>query len=122
MALSIIVASFTKVAANQLLKGNLPLNDERIGTLHALCHRLLDGPTMAVDKKKLPEWNAENPDLALTEGVIASLDDPFWEPSKDETKKGDELSQEYHVFRGRMIPTTPTARAPAASVCLIGIS
>ena len=95
----VIVASFTKVAAEQLIKNNPPINKERVGTLHALCHRLLDKPPLAVDMDILHEWNTDHPEFAVSEGSKASLDDPFWEPNRNDTKRGDELSQRYHARR-----------------------
>jgi superfamily I DNA/RNA helicase len=45
---SVIVASLTKTAAKELVSRRLPIDNERVGTLHSLCYRSLGRPKLAV--------------------------------------------------------------------------
>ena len=52
----ILVASFTRAAAKELISRDQAIADEQIGTLHAHCYRLLGKPDIAEVKAK--EFNA----------------------------------------------------------------
>lgn len=94
---AVIVSSFTRAAAKELVGRNLPLNEDQVGTLHALCYRALDRPKL-VSKSLLAEWNAEHPMLAFG-GVQTNLDDPYGDFERSGSQIGDELLQEYNRFR-----------------------
>lgn len=101
---AVLVASFTRAAAAELAGRDMPIDRERIGTLHAHALRALGGVQLAVDKIK--HWNEEHPAYALTpEG--ASGDDnepddisPAFGGRKTPT---DEVAEHYHALRGRLI-------------------
>ena len=58
---SVLITSFTRAAAREALGRGMPIADERVGTLHAICYRALGRPTIAESKAK--EWNAAYPAL-----------------------------------------------------------
>src|SRR3990172_5703864 len=62
----VLVSSFTKAAAQELRGRELPLPEHMVGTLHALCYRALDRPTIA--ETKIAEWNEAHADSALSGG------------------------------------------------------
>jgi DNA helicase II / ATP-dependent DNA helicase PcrA len=67
---SLIVASFTRAAARELAGRHLPLDRERLGTLHHHARRALGNPEI-VGREHLREWNAAHPDWALSDGWAA---------------------------------------------------
>jgi len=96
----IIVTSFTKAAAVEVAGRDLPIPDENIGTLHALCYRALGRPTIA--ETRISEWNERaSGDNRLTGGKI-DLDEPATEAVFGSW--GDEMLNAYNVLRARMIP------------------
>lgn len=97
-----MVSSFTKAAARELISRDLPLNDDQVGTLHALCYRSMDGPKI-VGKELLADWNAEHPQMAVS-GAQANVDDPYYDFDGDSSKHGDRLMQECNRLRGLMVP------------------
>lgn len=53
----VLVSSFTRAAAAELLQRGLPLPRERIGTLHSFCFRTLGAPKVAELSPLIHEWN-----------------------------------------------------------------
>src|SRR5215471_9030653 len=64
---NIIVASFTKTAAAELVGRDLPLAPDQIGTLHAHAYRAIGTPEVCEVPAKIKEWN----------DYIAGIDDQF---------------------------------------------
>lgn len=95
---SVLVASFTKTAAKELVSRQMPLNDEQVGTLHALCYRALGRPKL-VDKALLKDWNAEHPTKEFG-GMGTDVDDPYGSLESSGTKDGDLLLQDLNRLRG----------------------
>jgi hypothetical protein len=53
------VCSFTKAAAAELVSRNLPLDDDHVGTLHAMAFRALGKPALVVSKKEtIEQWTS----------------------------------------------------------------
>lgn len=102
---SVLVTSFSRTAAAELAGRDLPVNPDRIGTLHSHCYHALGAPVIA--ESCVEEWNRENPCLALTQarkqgkldGEETGVDDGI-EMAKD----GDAILQQLGRFRGLMIP------------------
>lgn len=99
---AVLVSSFTKAAARELVSRDLPLNDEQIGTLHALCYRILDRPKI-VSKEILADWNMEHPHLSFG-GVQSDVDNPYADFDGGGAKPGDQLIQEYNRLKGLLVP------------------
>lgn len=94
----VLVSSFTKAAAKELVMRDLPLNDDQVGTLHAMCYRALDRPKLATGSI-LKDWNAQHPLWSFDTGAD-SLDDPY---GTEGAKDGDKLLQEFNRFRGLQV-------------------
>lgn len=93
---AVMVASFTKAAAQELVSRDLPVLRDRIGTLHSLCYRSLGSPELVETKKHLEEWNKEHPSLTL------SITEKDIDESTGEIvtgTEGDATFQEYQRFR-----------------------
>ena len=99
----VLAASFTRTAARELVRRDLPMNEEQIGTLHALCYRAMGRPTI-VSKSHLKDWNAEHPTFAFEGGAVSDLDDPYGDADAGGAKDGDRVAQDYHRLRGLLIP------------------
>lgn len=99
---AVLVASFTRTAARELVGRNLPLNPDQIGTLHALCYRALGCPTL-LKKAALSEWNAEHPTRAFA-GMQGNLDDPYGDIEQSSEQDGDRLLAEANRLRGLQRP------------------
>lgn len=102
---SVLIASFTKVAALELARKKvnglpLPIDANRIGTLHAHCYRIIGNPVIA--EGNIEEWNKEHPAFEMSKSQ-GSLDEPDYEIRKSENQ-GDELFKKLQNFRARMIP------------------
>ena len=98
---AVLVTSFTKAAARELVSRNLPLNDDRIGTLHALCYRALDRPKI-VDRELLKDWNSSFPSMQFG-GIGTNVDDPYGDIDSSGAKDGDGLLQELNRLRGLQV-------------------
>ncbi len=97
-----LVTSFTRAAAAELVGRDLPLPRQNIGTLHAHCYRALNSPDIA--ELKIHEWNKEHPQHASSGGSKGALD----EGAVDQTyqQPADELFAHMQNLRARMIPET----------------
>ena len=60
---SVVAVSLTRAAAGELAGRVEGPPRQAVGTLHAMCYRLLDHPTIA--ESKLAEWNARHPQFAV---------------------------------------------------------
>lgn len=89
---SVIVASFTKAAAQELVKHDLPVSRERIGTLHAHAYHALGMPPVA--ETKVVEWNESHPGWTLTPKKTG-FDEPTLEANA-------ETPADYHYLRYQM--------------------
>ena len=97
----VLVTSFTRTAARELVSRNLPISDDRIGTLHALCYRALDRPKL-VAGSLLKDWNAEHPNAQFG-GISSNIDDPYGDIETSGNQDGDYLLQDYNRLRGLQI-------------------
>jgi len=100
---NILVASFTKAAAKELVARDQVISNDQIGTLHAHCYRMLHSPTIA--ETKVSEFNEEFPHFALSGSDEIRLDDGL-SPNDDRSsreKGGDELMAQLNIYRARMI-------------------
>jgi hypothetical protein len=103
-AQNILVASFTKAAAKELISRDQVIADDQIGTLHAHCFRLLGKPELAEAKAK--EFNTEYPHLAITPSGDVRLDDGLTGSDDEATPGGggDEYLSQMSIYRARMTP------------------
>jgi DNA helicase-2/ATP-dependent DNA helicase PcrA len=95
----VLVSSFTKAAAVELAGRGLPIDSERVGTLHSICYRALGYPDLA--ESHIAEFNEENKQHALFR-VGVDRDDPAWEIDGQTPK--DDYFAAYQAQRTRMIP------------------
>lgn len=93
----VIVCSFTKAAATEMVQRNVPVMPENIGTLHALCYRALGTPDIA--EACIDEWNEANPGLRIA-GETNDIDDE----GVSDTSSGDGILQNYNLLRSRLTP------------------
>ena len=101
---AILVTSFSRAAAHELAGRDLPVDPDRVGTLHSHCFHALGGPEIA--EANVEEWNRENPHLAITPVKKHARFDGE-ESAEDESdasdKRGDELLGQLSRFRGMML-------------------
>jgi len=103
-AQNILVTSFSRAAAAELAGRDLPIERNRIGTLHSICWHALGGPEIA--EANVEDWNKSNPALAITPVKKQHrLDGEGGEDADDSDaeKGGDLLLQRAGRFRGQMI-------------------
>lgn len=97
----IMVTSFTRAAAVELVGRNLPIPRDQVGTLHAICYRALGCPELT--EKHLDEWNAYCPMFALSGSAVkgtSPLDEPDYE-YRGQTD-GDRIRAQLELHRGQM--------------------
>jgi DNA helicase II / ATP-dependent DNA helicase PcrA len=97
----VLVTSFTRAAAAELVGRNLPIPRENVGTLHAHCYRALGQPELA--ETHIKEWNTDHPEYSSSESGGKHVLD---EGAADITceQPGDELFAHLQSLRARMIP------------------
>jgi DNA helicase-2/ATP-dependent DNA helicase PcrA len=100
----VLVTSFSRTAAAELVNCHLPVLPGQVGTLHSHCYRALGSPAIA--EAHLDDWNCSNPALALTpvkdQQRLHGDDGQGWEEAAA-IRPGDPLLQAFNVFRGCMI-------------------
>ena len=98
---SILVASFTRAAAHELIARDLPLSRNRVGTLHSLCFRALGNPEIADCPKGLKAWNTDCPPRWQLEiRGQQTIDDPM-----GFTQSGQKsVLEEYSMRRNELMP------------------
>lgn len=102
---NVIVASYTKAAATELNRRQLPIPRENIGTLHALCYRAL-----CSQSRNIPEiaevnaksFNEEYPHYAITPNSQSGMDEMAVDASF--SSEGDEFLNAYNLQRAKCLP------------------
>jgi superfamily I DNA/RNA helicase len=108
---SVLITSFSRAAAAELAGRDLPVEPDRVGTLHSHCYRALGGPEIA--ECNVDDWNKDNPHLFITpKKKQGKLDGETSDDDDGEVEKeGDKWLQELSRYRGQMLP--PGAWPPA---------
>lgn len=97
----VLVASFTRTAAEELAGRRLPIHRDNVATLHAHAYRALGKPQLAEVPEVLKEWNTRHPDLQIgTTSVDAS--DPY--ARRGVMAEGDRFLMQMNNLRARMVP------------------
>ena len=96
----VVICSLTRTAAAEIASRGTGVPKENIGTLHALCFRVLHRPTIA--EAHTDEWNEREPGLALRGSSGPTAENPYPEPSSG--SRGEELMGKAQVLRHRMVP------------------
>ena len=101
---SVLVTSFSRATAAELIRRDVPLHSNRIGTLHSHCFNALGKPRIA--EADVADWNRRNPRLALTPALRkAKLDgEDAEEEATVSSRPGDRVLQELNRCRGLMLP------------------
>jgi len=97
---NILAASFTKAAAAELVRRNLPIPPENIGTLHALCYRELGRPLIA--EMFIEDFNQAHPEFALSPDFKVGMDEGLTEVVTE--TRGDKLFLAYQILRHQLTP------------------
>jgi superfamily I DNA/RNA helicase len=100
---AVIAASFTRTAAREIVSRDLPIDDQQIGTLHALCYRALDRPKL-IGRKQLETWNQDHPSMLFEGGGTPDIDDPYGDPEMSGKQDGDRLLEDLNRLRGMQVP------------------
>lgn len=97
---AVMVASYSKAAAAEIVGRGLPIPPEHVGTLHAMGLRALGRPRV-VDGRMLDDWNSTSPSMRIDGEGRRSVDDPLADRGDGERSRGDELLAEYELLRAR---------------------
>ncbi|NLW75517.1 MAG: ATP-dependent helicase [Methanomicrobiales archaeon] len=99
---NIMVASFTRTAAHELVGRNREASDS-IGTLHSHCYRAIGKRDIA--ETKITEFNKDFPQFRLSEASgSVSIEDAAAESGPTAKTVGDDLYHRMNMNRARMIP------------------
>ncbi len=112
---SVVVCSFTRAAAAELVGRDLPVPRENVGTLHAFAFRVLGRPTIIeASQALLGEWNRQ----AGSGAQIAAVNDRFGDSGPDSAEVWDGMAAssngslwESYVLARHKDPTGATVRA-----------
>ena len=96
------VVSLTKAAAREAAGRDLPIDRERVSTLHSQCFRALDAGDVADSPKQVARWNKEHPGMMLSGGVNVD-GDTIGQPASE--TPADELMLAWQSSRHRGEPT-----------------
>ena len=102
---SVLVTSFSKAAAAELVGRSLPISASNVGTLHSHCYRALGSPEIA--ECCVDEWNRRNPQMPmLSKNRRARIDGEDSDAAEEQEKAyaGDDLLRELNRWRGMMAP------------------
>ena len=101
---SVMVTSFTRAAAVELTGRDVPIDLDRIGTLHSRCFHALGKPLIA--EAHVEDWNHDNPRFQITPvSRDRRLDGENYNFEEDQQKKrGDRLLQQLNCCRGQILP------------------
>ena len=99
---NLIVSSFTRAAAQELVSRELPVPDNNVGTLHSLCYRALGTPELA--EKNIRKFNEEYPECGLTPKAHVDLDDVATDDEEGVEGESDAWFQEYKLSRAKLTP------------------
>ena len=95
---SVLVTSFSRAAAAELVSRGLPVDREKIGTLHAVCWRAMGRPEIA--EAHVEEWNRKYPMRALG-GTKVSAEDRTGDEQSG-SHPGDEVFARINMLRGQL--------------------
>jgi DNA helicase-2/ATP-dependent DNA helicase PcrA len=105
----ILLASFTTTAAREIKRRKIDLDEKNLGTLHAICYRMLGKPELA--EAKVSEFNAwtlqhHGPEFQLSARSGSSFSDDFGMSSDvpEEEASGDVLLRVTQTHRARLEP------------------
>ncbi len=101
---SVLVTSFSRTAAAQVAGKDLPIQADRVGTLHAHCFRALNRPKIA--EANVDEWNAENPSMVISGArqSAAKLEEDAGAEQRAGGDGGNELLEAASRLRGLRTP------------------
>lgn len=99
---SVLCTSFSKAAAAELVKRDLPIPRDAIGTLHSHCFRALGGPQIA--EAHVEQWNKENDTLQITPQRESSDAAEDVASGTTVTREGDMWLSTLNVARAKMLP------------------
>jgi superfamily I DNA/RNA helicase len=94
----VLLCSLTRTAAAEIAGRDLPLPRECIGTLHSHAYRSIGCPRVA--ETLVDDFNRLHPAYRLS-GAEIDTENPEWD--RRTGTPGDEMSNEYHLLRARMV-------------------
>lgn len=103
---SVLVATLTNTAANELTGRAVEINPDHIGTFHHICYRLLGSPPLA-EAYIEDRWNEQFPLQRMKTSAKSRKvgdDDEDEEGSEGSDTPTDLLYQDYQLRRARMLP------------------
>ncbi len=98
----LIVGSFTRAAATEIAGRGLPVNNDQVGTLHALAYRAIDRPSVT-GNDEVAGWNRAKPHLAMSSGFVGTDESP------DVVRGGteaDRIFAQMEMLRAQEVPLT----------------
>lgn len=104
----VMVTSFTRAAAveiaDRLVEKGSAIDQQNVGTLHAICYRALGRPELV--GKHMREWNESNPLHAISGEVVSDVDEGGSEDvaAFGGSAEGDRLLARIQILRARMVP------------------
>lgn len=94
----IIVSSFSKAAAQELVGRDLDIDKSQVGTLHSICYRAMKNPKLA--EAHVDDWNTSHPSFRVASNQKAAL--AIDQPEMADTTREDPLAA-YNLLRARGI-------------------
>jgi DNA helicase II / ATP-dependent DNA helicase PcrA len=99
---NVLVSSFTKAAATELIGRDLPIPKHMVGTLHSLCYRAMERPALA--EGNLKHFNDSGAGDVLSESKAPDVDDLGTGDGEAQGNSSDQLLGQYQLLRARRTP------------------
>lgn len=112
---NVIVSSFSKAAAQELVGRDVPVDRSNVGTLHAICYRALGSPEIA--ELHVEDFNQRYPQFRVPEQKKSAIDTPEMIESGDTN-----LLQQYNLMRARGAETCRALLNPDTRGAVSGVS
>lgn len=97
---NVIVASYTRTAAFEIISRIDKMPRDNAGTLHALCYRALGSPPIA--ETHAEEFNENHQDMMISSDSKGNMDEMAIDAKY--ASDGDALLAKYRLYRARLIP------------------
>jgi superfamily I DNA/RNA helicase len=91
----VLITSFSKAAAQELVGRDLPVNPGHVGTLHGMCYRAVGSPQIA--ESEVADFNREYPQYRLAEKKASAIDTPEVLESGEQS----DYLQQYNLIRSK---------------------
>jgi DNA helicase-2/ATP-dependent DNA helicase PcrA len=101
---NVLVASFSRTAAQEIAQRGLSSGQMKLGTLHSLALKCIGSMPVIPERKSqalVDEWNTTYPTMKISTAKTFDPDDPW---ASDDGSRGNDLLEQLNRYRAQMMP------------------